>query len=102
MLQSDDAFDTGVTAIPLEAGLRFNFTRDSQAWNPYLGAGGTYYALETDFGNIDDEAGFYASLGSEFGNGVGADFFETDGFDGSRVDLDLGGFVANMGVVWKW
>jgi hypothetical protein len=121
VLDGDDPFSSGVTAIPLEAGLRFNLARDAEVWNPYVGAGGTYYALDSDFGNLEDEAGFYASLGSSFGNGVGAEFFaevahrwveatvtdlepldEEDNFEGDRVDLNLDGFVANMGVAWKW
>jgi len=111
--------ETGLKALPVEVGVRFNFSRDNAFWHPWVGGGGAYYALDSDSGNIDDEIGFYATFGSIFGDGKGADFYTDfsyrfvkgevsdfgdlngDGLDDS-FDVDLGGPVVNLGVVWKW
>lgn len=110
---------TGLKVLPLEVGARFNFARDSAFWHPWLGAGAAYFSLDSDSGNIDDELGFYATFGSTFGDGKGADFYTDlsyrfvqgevsdfgdlngDGLDDS-FDVDLGGPVVNVGVVWHW
>lgn len=111
--------ETGLTVIPVEVGLRFNFARDAKFWNPWVGVGLAYYALDTDSGNIDDEVGFYATLGSTFGDGKGADFYaevgyrfvegevsdlgdlDSDGLD-DNFDVKLNGPFASAGVVWRW
>ena len=112
-------FETGLKATPLELGLRFNFARNNKVWHPWVGAGGSYYMLDTDAGNIDDEIGFYGTFGSTFGDGQGLDFYadisyrrvkgtvsdlgdlDGDGLDDS-FDVNLDGPVANVGIVWKW
>jgi hypothetical protein len=120
LLEGDSPFvDAGLKAIPVELGFRFNPKRDEGAWHPYLGAGGAYYALDSDSGDLDDEIGWYASAGSAFGNGRGADFYaelsyrfvegevsdfgdlDDDGLD-DTFDIDLSGPVGNVGVVWHW
>jgi len=110
---------TGLTVIPVEVGLRFNFARDSEFWNPWAGGGLAYYVLDTDSGNIDDEVGFYGTFGSTFGDGQGIDFYTEIGyrfaeatvedldldFDGlldETVDVNLNGPSVNAGVVWKF
>ena len=110
---------TGLTVLPLEVGLRFNFARDSEVWNPWVGGGVAYFALDTDSGNIDDEIGFYATFGSTFGDGKGADFYAElgyrfaegevsdlgdlngDGLD-DNFDVSLNGPFLSAGVAWKW
>lgn len=115
----DSPLATGLTVIPLEVGIRFNFARDSNVWSPWAGGGVAYYALDTDSGNVDDEIGFYATLGSMFGDGKGADFYaevgyrfvegqvsdlgdlDDDGLD-DAFDVSLNGPFASAGVAWRW
>ena len=114
-----ERFDFEVSAIPLEAGLRFDFAEDS-AFNPYVGGGAGYYLLDTTEGDIDDEVGYYAVLGSEFGQrDSGLSFMaeaiyrnveatvteDEDGFpDDIRDDviLRLDGLGVNAGIVWRF
>ena len=116
----ENPIEPGIKAYPVEVGLRFNFARDSEFWNPWIGAGGAYFALDTsDDGNIDDEVGFYAEFGSTFGDGEGVDFYadftyrivegtitdldldDDEDFD-DEADIKLDGPVANVGIAWKW
>jgi hypothetical protein len=114
-----ERFDFEVSAIPLEAGLRFDFAEGS-AFSPYIGGGASYIMLDTTEGDIDDEVGYYAVLGSEFGQrGSGLSFMaeavyrnveatvteDEDGFpDDVRDDviLRLDGLGVNAGVVWRF
>jgi opacity protein-like surface antigen len=114
-----ERFDFEVSAIPLEAGLRFGFA-DNEAFSPYVGGGASYYLLDTSEGDIDDEVGWYAVLGAEFARqpsglgfmaeaiyrGVEATVTEDDdGFpDDIRddVSLNLDGFGVNAGLVWRF
>lgn len=127
---NDDAFDaifdddedvfqeTTVEMLPLDVGLRFNLQRRG-AVNPYIGAGGTYYLLDSNVGNdIDDEVGYYGMIGARFGDAQGAGFFteilyrkveatvvnnDLDDFDlDESVSLDLDGFSAIAGFRWSW
>lgn len=112
--------DSSLEAIPIETGLRIHFARDAEVWSPYLGVGGSYFSLDSDDGNLDDEFGYYAALGSQFGDGEGADFLvevqhrwvdgvitdlgdlDDDGIDDDDINIDLAGFVINLGVTWHW
>lgn len=116
--EGNTPFEPGVKVLPVELGLRFNFSRENAMWHPWLGAGGTYFALDTDSGNIDDEAGYYGTFGMLVGDGEGIDFYgdftyrfveatindldlNSDNID-SSVDLNLDGPVANVGIAWRW
>lgn len=120
LFEGDTPFEqSGLKVLPLEVGTRFNFNRDEGKVHPYLGAGLGYYALDSDVGNLDDEVGFYGSAGSSFGNGAGVEFFaefnyrfvegtvsdfgdlDDDGFD-DEFDIDLGGPLGSVGVLWVW
>ena len=109
---------TTVEMLPLDVGLRFNLQRRG-AFNPYVGAGGTYYLLDTNVGNdIDDEIGYYGMVGARFGDARGAGFFteilyrkveatvinnDLDDFDvDESVSLNLDGFSAIAGFRWSW
>ncbi|HWN43300.1 MAG TPA: hypothetical protein VNW71_13825 [Thermoanaerobaculia bacterium] len=114
-----ERFDFEVSAIPIEAGLRFDFAEGS-AFNPYVGGGAGYYMLDTTEGDIDDEVGYYAVLGSEFGaRDSGISFMaeaiyrnmeatvteDEDGFpDDIRDDvaIRLDGLGLNAGIVWRF
>lgn len=114
--------ENGLQVIPVEAGLRLNFAESSRL-NPYIGGGATYYFIDSDFGNVDDEAGWYARIGAEFGEPGGSGFFAEAGYRGVEVtvendpsdfddfddldfeeqtDVDLSGAVVNAGYVWRW
>jgi hypothetical protein len=114
--------DRGIQAIPLDGGVRFTFAPGS-TFRPHIGAGATYFLLDSDFGNIADEFGWYASVGGTVGDGDGAEFFfegtwrkvssqvEVDPDDLDDIDdidadddpdFDLDGFGVNVGVRWTF
>lgn len=97
-----------VSAIPIDGGLRFNFLADRKV-NPFIGAGVTYYLMDANEFEIDDEFGYYAQAGLEFGGNT--KFFAEamwrileatadDGITDEEVDFD--GFGVNLGVNWRW
>ena len=117
LFDGDSPFDTGLTAIPVEIGLRLNFARDAASFRPYASAGASYYILDSEFGDVDDEYGWYAGLGTSIGGGNVAFFAEIlyrsaegtadiseigdDAFD-DTLPIDLTGFGANAGIRWNW
>jgi hypothetical protein len=118
-------FQNDVEAIPLDVGLKLNFNPD-EGWNPYVGGGATYWFLDTERGEIDDEAGFYLAGGIELARATGGvGFFgeviyrdveatvnrDPDDFDDlddvefdaiRRRDLDVGGIGVNAGLIWRF
>lgn len=121
-----NGFENDIKAIPVEAGVKYKFGLDQAAFAPYVGAGGSYYFLDAERGEIDDEAGFYVEGGLELGRpGSNFGFFaeaiyrdvqakvthdpdEFDEFDDvdlaelRKRDLDVGGLGVNAGVTWRW
>lgn len=116
----EDVFEeTSVELLPLDLGLRFNFHRVG-VFNPYVGAGGTYYLLDVDGrgADIDDEVGYYGLVGARFGDDDGVGFFtellyrkvqatvvgdDPDDFDlDNEVSFDLDGFSAQLGLRWNF
>ena len=108
--------DFEVSAIPLEAGLKWDFARDERV-NPYVGGGAGYYLLDTNRGDVNDEVGWYAVAGLDFptraGFGINVEGIyrgmeaTVDNLGDSthirdRVDLNLDGFGLNAGIVWKF
>jgi opacity protein-like surface antigen len=107
--------DFEVKAIPLEAGLVFKFA-PGERFTPYIGGGAGYYLLDTNRGDIDDETGWYAVAGADIKTERGIGFMAeaiyrsmeatvrdddpTDIID--RVNIDLGGFGVNAGLVWSF
>lgn len=121
--EDDPVFQrAGLQVIPLEAGLRYNFAPGSRT-NLYLGGGGSYHLLDSDFGDVSDEVGGYALLGMDFGNPDGLSFFieglyrfveatvEFDPEDLEDIDdisglengvaVDLNGLGLNIGMSWR-
>ena len=118
-------FQNDVEAIPVDVGLKLNFNPD-EGWNPYVGGGATYWFLDTERGEIDDEAGFYLAGGIELARATGGvGFFgeviyrdveatvnrDPDDFDDlddiefdaiRRRDLDVGGIGVNAGLIWRF
>jgi len=103
--------------IPLEAGLQYKFQPDSN-FSPYLGGGATYFLLDTNRGNIDDELGWFAMVGADiktqhsFGIMLEAIYRDVqsqvrddrngDPTISDRVNVQLRGFGANAGLVWHF
>lgn len=102
-----------VQGIPIDLGVNWNFAR-GEPINFFLAGGGTYFMLDTNAFEIDDEFGFYAGTGLEVGSGSmsfyaealyrsvegsirgeleGSDFVLDDAFD-----IDLSGITINAGV----
>ena len=114
-----ERFDFEVSAIPLEAGLRFDFA-ENETFTPYVGGGAGYYLLDTTEGDIDDEVGWYAVLGGEFARRPsGLSFMaeaiyrqmeatvkeDRDGFPDhihDDVTFQLDGLGVNAGLVWHF
>jgi hypothetical protein len=98
-----------VKARPLDGGLRVNLLPSGPV-NPYLGAGLTYYFLDTDEGDVDNEAGIYGQAGLEFGGKTRRFFVEalwrkmdtTISLAAFDRDTDFDGFAASAGYVWRW
>lgn len=109
-----EIFDSEIDIIPLEAGFSFNLGRG--AVQPTLGAGVSYFMLDHDRFDIDDEVGWYGSVGLNFANQGSVGFFleglyrsaegevteDEDDVDFDRVTIDLDGFAANAGVVFRF
>lgn len=51
-----------VKVFPIDLGIRYRFSPGSE-FRPYFGVGLSYVLTELEFGDADDEVGFYASLG---------------------------------------
>jgi hypothetical protein len=119
---SDDPIfqEAGIQAIPLEAGVRFSFA-EGATFRPHVGGGLSYFLLDSDFGEISDELGYYALVGATVGDGEGTDFFfegtwrkataeveldpedleDIDDIDvQDHADFDLDGVGVNLGLRW--
>ncbi|HVS15741.1 MAG TPA: outer membrane beta-barrel protein [Thermoanaerobaculia bacterium] len=123
----DDLFDddesifreNSIEIIPVEVGLRYQFTPRERV-NVYVGGGLGYYLLAADRGGVDDEVGGYGLLGAQLGNPDGLSFVvegqyrkiegsirNRDGELGNRdivdeVPFDLDGVAVNAGLAWRW
>lgn len=117
-VDSPSEFDFEVHAIPVDVGLKWDFTKN-EAGNFYIGGGGTYTFLDSNQGQLDDDVGYYAEIGFQVGKPKGASFFaealyrKTKGtVEGVQspgdpsvtedVSTDLSGAAANVGVSWRW
>jgi len=116
VIDPDNAFpEFGLKIVPVDAALRYDFSQDG-AVNLYLGGGASYLFLEVDQGpDLDDELGWLAFVGAEFGEPDGARFFLEGSYrsvtstirsDGDEivddVPIDLDGAMVNLGIVWRF
>jgi hypothetical protein len=98
-----------VKAKPLDGGLRVNLLPSGPV-NPYVGAGLTYYFLDSDAGGIDNKAGIYGQAGLEIGKETRRFFVEavwrkmdtTISLAAFDRDADFDGIAADAGFVWRW
>jgi outer membrane protein with beta-barrel domain len=118
----DVTSDTGprdfeLRMTPFEAGLAFKFAQNDSV-SPYVGGGAGYYFLKTNRGNVDDEVGYYAVLGTDFTRPSGLGFniegiyrsMEATVTDRSltnpafqdKTKIQLGGLGVQGGLVWKF
>jgi len=119
---SPERFDFELKAIPVEAGVAWHFADDAP-FSPYVGGGAGYYFLDTTEGEIDDEVGWYAVVGADFGKmssglsfnveaiyrGMEAtvrenrdDTIPDSGDIDEDVDLDISGLGVNAGITWRF
>ncbi len=113
-----DSSDLKLRVLPLEAGLQYKFQQDSN-FSPYLGAGASYFILNPNHGNTNNELGWFAVAGadiktqSSFGIMLEAVYRSVDATVrentpsgtttiSERVPLQLRGFGANAGLVWHF
>ncbi len=121
-LVEDGQLETGnfeVKATVPEAGITFNFTPE-RAFQPYVGAGASYYILDTNIFELDDEVGYYGVAGFHVGRANGGPAFfaeamyrkvdativddnlnDLDNLNG-KVSLDLSGVAVNAGVLFRF
>lgn len=124
IFDSDDPVfqERGIQALPLEAGLRVSFAHGA-TFRPHIVGGVSYFLLDSDFGDIKDEVGWFAGLGATIGDGTGAEFYmeanyrkaeaeikldpqdldDIDDIDvGQNAQFDIDGVGANIGVRWTF
>jgi hypothetical protein len=110
-----------VKATPLEAGFAYRFQTDT-SFRPFVGGGGTYFMLDTNRFELDDEVGYYVAGGFDTG-GDNVGFFaealyrkveatlEAEAEDLDDIDdlelvngaeVDLSGVGINAGVVFRF
>ncbi len=111
---TEDSFTIELETIPVDIGFGFNILPDENL-NVYLAGGGTYYFLDTDSFDVDDQLGWYAGAGADFvlsdHISIFAEFMyrgveatvEDDDLDmiEDDADIDMNGTVVNVGLVFK-
>lgn len=110
--------DLKLRVLPLEAGLQYKFQPDAN-FSPYLGGGASYFILNPNRGDTNNELGWFAVAGADiktqhtFGVTLEAVYRSVDATVrentpsgtttiSERVPLQLRGFGANAGLVWHF
>jgi len=107
-------FDVELETIPVDAGIGLSLLDEGDA-NLYLVGGGTYFLLDTNRGEVDDEVGWYAGVGGDVALSEHLSLFaellfrdveatvEDDDLDRIEdpADIDLAGSVVNVGLVFR-
>jgi hypothetical protein len=121
LFDDDEGFfvEESLEALPIEAGLRYNFNPTGNV-SPWISGGVSYIFLDisdVEGAEVDDETGWYAGLGSRFGQPDGVSFYgevlyrateatvqrERDDIDlEDTVNIELDGVVVNAGVMWTF
>jgi hypothetical protein len=98
--------------VPVDLGLGLQM-RPNESIEIYGGGGGTYYFMDSEYGNVDDEVGYYLQAGVELGVSEGVGLFaeavwrhvEGSVDNGSQLEdskIDLKGMAINIGLVFNW
>jgi opacity protein-like surface antigen len=110
--------DLKLRVLPLEAGLQYKFQPDAN-FSPYLGGGASYFILNPNHGDTNNELGWFAVAGADiktqhsFGVTLEAIYRSVDATVrenvpsgtttiSEKVPLQLRGFGANAGLVWHF
>ena len=121
LFDDDEGFfeENSLEALPVEAGLRYNFNPTGNV-SPWISGGVSYIFLDLsdiEGVEIDDETGWYAGLGSRFGDPDGVNFYgqvlyrateatvqrDRDDIDlEDTVNIELDGVVVNAGILWSF
>lgn len=122
LFDDDEPFfeDESLELLPVDVGLSYSFAR-GETFSPSIAAGASYFFIDTtrEGIDVDDELGYFVSLGTQIGNREGVNFFveglyrSTEAtFQRQRrrnnvdlveeVALDLDGFAVNAGLAWRW
>jgi len=78
--------------------------------NPYVGAGVSYYFLDSNPGSIENKSGIYGVAGLDFGGKASHFFVEamwrkldtTIALNSFNTDAKFDGVAGNAGFVWRW
>jgi hypothetical protein len=98
--------------IPVDLGLGLQML-PNESIEIYAGGGATYYFMDSEYGNVDDEVGYYLQVGTELGVSEGLGLFaeavwrhvEGSVEDGGQLEdsnIDLKGMAVNFGLVLNW
>ena len=110
--------DYDLQVMPFDLGVRYLFDLDG-IFDPYLGAGVSYFIIDAESVRTDDELGYYGQVGFELtlhrnmNLMVEVMYREADAtlsWHGAstlpeavdRIDDGIGGFAANVGVLWRF
>ncbi|MBU0678207.1 MAG: porin family protein [Verrucomicrobia bacterium] len=113
---NDTGVDIELEIIPAEAGIQLR-PNIADGVELVLGAGISYFFLDTNVAEVDDELGWYASAGLEISLGDSVALFgeavyrhleatvkddDLDEITEEELDIDLGGIGANVGLLLGW
>jgi hypothetical protein len=124
LFDDDEAFfqEESLEVLPVDVGLSYTFAR-GEVFSPTIAAGASYFFIDTtrEGFDVDDETGYFVSLGTQIGQREGVNFFveglyrstestfrrnRLDGDDETDLDeevaIDLDGFAVNAGIAWRW
>jgi hypothetical protein len=107
-------FDDNIQVIPTELGIRLLMNPKGSVI-PYLGGGLTFFYVNLNDGSASNTIGGYAIFGINFG-GKKTKFFAEGLYRYAKSDvsyryagderwtgeMDVGGFAANVGVIWTF
>lgn len=124
LFDDDEPFfeEESLEVLPVDVGLSYSFAR-GETFSPTIAAGASYFFIDTtrEGFDVDDETGYFVSLGTTIGNREGVNFFveglyrsteatfrrnRLEGDDDTDLDedvaIDLDGFAVNAGIAWRW
>ena len=105
---------TEFRVLPVDIGVGYRF-KVAGAVTPFVGGGASVFFLDTEPARIDNQVGWYVRggidinlfgnfyvLGELFWREAEAELKIDDAGNVDRTDIDVGGWGANVGVVWRF